>query len=117
MKYVYDDENVDTPRKRGKFNAKKTELDGIMFDSMKEAGRYEDLKQDQETGAITDLELQPVFQVVINSKKVCKYRGDFRYTTKEGKSIVEDVKGFKTPVYRLKKKLVEAQFGIIITEV
>ena len=53
--------------------------------------------------------------LVVNGKKVCKYTADFRYTTPSGE-IIEDVKGVKTTVYRIKKKLVEALFGIEITE-
>ena len=90
---------------------------------------------------ITHLELQPEYQITINGIKICKYIADFRYFTVRAESnersynskgewqtptmtgdtegqIVEDSKGFKTPIYRLKKKLVEACYpGTIIKEV
>ena len=90
-------------------------VDGILFDSKKECLRYGELKILQKVGEITELELQPKFSCVVNGKKVCKYIADFRYTTPSGE-VIEDVKGVKTTVYRLKKKLVEALFGIEITE-
>lgn len=109
-----------------KYRAIKTTLDGITFDSKKEANRYAILKLREKTGSISHLELQPQFKVEINGRKICTYRADFQYIDKNvkgvdgqfGAMVVEDVKGVKTPVYRLKKKLVEAYFpGTIITEV
>ena len=124
-----------------KYKAVKTTIDGITFDSKREAKRYTELKLLEKTGMITHLELQPEYQITINGAKICKYRADFRYFTvredakdiyrntkgewivptktgqKEGQ-IVEDTKGFKTPIYRLKKKLVEACYpGTQILEV
>jgi len=55
---------------------------------------------------------------VVKDRKVGEYRADFRYVeARTGKLIIEDVKGVKTAVYRLKKKLFEALYGIEITEV
>tara|TARA_R100001015_G_C4634992_1_gene202988 strand:+ start:4932 stop:5270 length:339 start_codon:yes stop_codon:yes gene_type:complete len=107
-----------------KFNAHKTEVDGILFDSKKEATRYSELKYLEKAGQIHNLELQPKFECIVKEKKICTYRADFRYFDKfqrgvlgqEGTMVVEDVKGFKTPTYRLKKKLVEALFQVKITE-
>ena len=126
---------------RSKYKAVKTTIDGITFDSKREAKRYSELKVLEKAGMITHLELQPEYQITINGAKICKYKADFRYFTvraesnersynskgewqtptmtgqKEGQ-IVEDVKGFKTPIYRLKKKLVEACYpGTQIKEV
>ena len=126
---------------RSKYKAVKTTIDGITFDSKKEAKRYTELKLLEKAGHITHLELQPEYEIVINGVKICKYKADFRYFTvraennersynskgewqtptmtgdKEGQ-IVEDVKGFKTPIYRLKKRLVEASYpGTLIKEV
>jgi hypothetical protein len=91
----------------------------VRFDSKKEARRYQDLQLMLRAKVITDLELQPVFPIhALNGKKVATYRGDFRYFDVEQQAvIIEDVKGVKTPVYRLKKKLVEAEHGVSITEV
>lgn len=93
---------------RSKYHAKKVEIDGIRFDSKKESERYLELKLLQEAGEIHDLELQVSFPLMINGRKICSYRSDFTYKVQNEKMIVEDVKGYKTPVYRLKKKMFEA---------
>lgn len=69
-------------------------------------------------GQISNLELQPKFPIVINGIHCFNYFGDFRFM-QDGKSVIEDVKSpaTKTPVYRLKKRCVEAFYGIQITEV
>ncbi len=101
---------------RSKYNAKKTEVDGFVFDSRAEARRYSELMILEKAGEISELQLQPVFPIFIKGKLICHYMADFGYKEK-GKWIVEDVKGVKTPVYRLKKKMVEAAYDIKITEV
>jgi hypothetical protein len=101
--------------KRSKYGAKKTVVDGITFDSQAEATRYGVLKIVQASGLITDLRLQVPYQITVNGKKVCRYVADFVYS-ENGKEVVEDVKGMKTPVYNLKKKLMEAVFGVVIFE-
>jgi hypothetical protein len=89
-----------------KFRAKACSFDGFHFPSMKEGHRYLELKLLLQQGHITDLELQPKFPIIVGGVKICTYIADFRY--REGKTlIVEDVKGFQTPVFRLKKKLFE----------
>jgi len=100
---------------RSKYGAKKTVVDGITFDSQAEATRYGVLKVIQSAGLITDLRLQVPYQITVNGKKVCRYVADFVYI-ENGKEVVEDVKGMKTPVYNLKKKLMEAVFGVVIFE-
>lgn len=103
---------------RSKYNAKRVIVDGINFDSIAESRHYRDLTLRIAAGEIRDLELQPSYPIVINGKKICVYKADFRYfDIALGKVIVEDVKGMKTAVYRLKKKLVEAMYDIEITEV
>lgn len=113
---------------RSKYGNKKTVVDNITFDSMKEAGRYGQLKLLVKAGKITDLELQPKYAITVNGQKICTYVGDFRYVDVEGsdlfdaargifKWVIEDVKGMKTPVYNLKKKLMKAVHGIEIQEV
>jgi len=100
---------------RNKYGAKKTVVDGITFDSQAEATRYGVLKVIQSAGLIADLRLQVPYQITVNGKKVCRYVADFVYI-ENGKEVVEDVKGMKTPVYNLKKKLMEAVFGVVILE-
>lgn len=94
---------------RNKYGAKRTTVDGIEFASAAEAKRYSELKLLERGGYIRNLELQPVYPVVIEGKTVCKYIADFRYF--EGCCrVVEDVKGAQTPIFRLKRKLVEAMY-------
>lgn len=100
-----------------KYRNVRTEVDGIVFDSQREAQRYNDLKLLLRAGTIKDLELQHVFPIELNGYKICKYIADFVYKDQSGRLCVEDVKGVKTAVYSLKKKLVEAQYGIRIIEV
>ena len=101
-----------------KYKAVPTYIDGIRFASKKEAGRYCELKLLEKAGAISDLELQTKFPIILNNGKICTYKADFSYVQLLGsKRIVEDVKGFRTPVYKLKKKLVEALYKIKIIEI
>jgi ribosomal protein S8 len=106
-------EVVNNPKKP-KFGNVKTELDGIIFDSAKEARRYVELRYLMNAGEITDLKLQVEYKL-----SVCKYVCDFQYQ-KNGETIVEDVKSRHTrklPVYRMKKKMMKAELGIDIKEV
>lgn len=101
-----------------KYKAKPCEIDGYKFPSLREGKRYRELVILQRVGAISNLELQPKYPCVVNGKKVCEYRADFRYDDLvKNCQVVEDCKGFKTPVYRLKKKLVEALYGFPILEI
>jgi len=88
---------------------------GHTHDSKAEAARCDDLRALEDMGHIVDLEFQPVFRVEINGKLMCKYIADFAWWKGEAR-IVEDVKGMTTPVFNLKKKLVEATHpGVVIT--
>jgi hypothetical protein len=101
-----------------KYYNKRTEVHGTSFDSKKEAARYQELLLLERAHKIVDLELQPRFDLVVNDCKIGFYKADFRYTDiKTGSSVIEDVKGMKTPVYNLKRKLVKALYGIDIVEV
>lgn len=93
-----------------KYHAKKTTVDGIEFDSAKEAKRYAKLRALEDAGKIQHLRLQVPFELLPSFEcDGVKYRGmsyvaDFVYY-RDGKQVVEDVKGVKTPEYKLKKKL------------
>lgn len=106
---------------RSKYAATPTLVDGIRFDSKKEARRYTDLRLMEMAGEIGQLERQPSFELhAVNPATgeivtLGSYRADFRYRRLSG-VVVEDVKGFKTPIYRWKKRHVEAQYGIQILE-
>lgn len=101
-----------------KFNAKRTEVDGHKFASKAEARRYSELKLLEKAGQIKDLALQPRYSLVVYGEKVCDYVADFEYRV-PGRTfaVVEDVKGMRTPIYRLKKKLMRAIHGIEIQEI
>jgi len=99
-------------KSKAKYKSKKHSIDGIRFDSKKEAFRYVQLKMLQKAGEIKELKLQPKFLlqdsfIDHNGKKhrAIYYIADFSYIDKNGGLVVEDVKGFKTDIYRLKKKL------------
>lgn len=57
------------------------------------------------------------FKIYVNGALICEYRADFMYQTRCGEWVVEDAKGFRTPEYKLKAKLMRAVFGIAIREV
>lgn len=105
--------------RQSKYNAVKCKKDGFTFDSKKELARYEELKTLKRGKQIKNLEVHPSIPLVVNGQVVCVYKPDFRYhENQKGKwvSITEDVKGVKTAVYRLKKKLLQALLGVTIRE-
>lgn len=116
-----------------KYNARKVAVDGIAFDSVREARRYKDLKLMQQAGKISDLRLQVPFELVpaqyelsgeVYTKgkhkgqlkrgkcieKAVIYRADFVYT-ENGRQIVEDAKGMPTKDYIIKRKLFRQLYG------
>lgn len=102
-----------------KYHNKKTVVDGINFDSKHEAQRYCELRIMQKSGIITDLELQVPFILLEKSSKgrAVKYIADFVYFDKEKQQeVIEDAKGMKTDVYKLKKRIM-AELGYEIVEV
>lgn len=121
-------------RARSKYGAVPKVVDNIRFASKAEAARYLELRLLEKAGEIEALELQPVFvlktqlttgtvrgagrAMVGDYPVIGKYRADFAYyDNRTGRRVVEDVKGFRTPLYRWKKKHTEAQYGITITEI
>lgn len=107
-----------------KYYSKKVIVDNIKFDSKKEANYYLKLKMLERAETIKDLELQKEYilqdNFKLNNKTIrkIKYKADFKYiSTSDDKLHVVDVKGFKTEVYKLKKKLFEYKYGIEIEEI
>jgi len=99
---------------RSKYGSRKVEVDGIKFDSAKEAKRYKELILLQKTGTVLEIELQPSFVLQEGYKRFGKsirpitYRADFKVKWKDGRVTVEDVKpskNFTTSVYKIKKKM------------
>ena len=104
-----------------KYNAKKTVYNGELYDSKAEASFAAKLdiarKAKEASERVVEIERQPKFPIEIEGEKICTYKGDFLVTYANGDVKLYDVKGVATPVYRLKKKLVEAIYGITIIEV
>lgn len=98
-----------------KYNSKSVIIDGHRFPSKLEANRYLELKLLQKAGKIQNLELQPTFVLQPAFRKngisyrAITYKADFRYTM-NGKTVIEDTKGYKTEGYALKKKMFEYRF-------
>ena len=104
--------------RKSKYGSKKAVVDGILFDSGKEAGRYCQLKLMERAGIIHDLHLQVPYELNPGGTHSLKYVADFVYiVTAGGLSIVEDAKGFRTKDYRKKKRLMKKVHGIEIKEV
>ncbi|OAE52862.1 hypothetical protein A7J71_18000 [Achromobacter insolitus] len=106
-----------------KYRNKKTVLDGIKFDSKREADRYAMLRLLERSGQIRDLSLQPKFTLIDSQRRAdgkaerpVIYIADFMYF--EGDAcVVEDAKGMKTPDYVIKRKLMLSRHGITVKEV
>ena len=124
-------------RKMNKYHAQKCIIDGIQFDSRKEAYRYQELLLLQRAGAIQDLQRQVKYILVPAqyetyarygkkgnrikdgtklAERECSYIADFVYHF-DGKLVVEDAKGFRTKEYAIKRKLMLYVHGIRIKEV
>jgi hypothetical protein len=108
-----------------KYSNKKTTVDGIKFDSKREANRYQELKLLEKGGVISNLDLQPCFTLLEKftdkmgkKHRAIKYKADFRYYDNEiEEEVVEDVKGMKTDVYKIKKKLLLSKYDINFLEI
>ena len=123
------------PKKGNKYKNEKVEFGGIKFDSKRERDRYMVLKDAERRGVISELKCQPKFTLIpaqyheeakqlktkVKMVKKCDflaitYTGDFQYV-KDGKVVVEDVKGMVTPEYKLKEKMMAYFHHIIIRRI
>ena len=109
---------------RSKYNARKAEVDGITFDSRKEAQRYAELKLLLRGGEIRDLRLQVKYELIPkqNGERACEYIADFVYQdVRTGETVVEDVKGCKQGaaynIFAIKRKLMLWRYGIRVVEI
>ena len=111
--------------KRSKFGAKRTKVDGISFDSAREAKRYQDLKYREMAGEITNLRRQVPYELrgrdgplLTPTGRPMKYKADFVYIDwlLNGVEVVEDAKGYPTPEYKIKRAVLAAQ-GVEVIEV
>lgn len=124
---------------RSKYGNRKTVVNGIEFDSRKEAVRYQELRLLERAGKISGLRLQEKFVLIPSQReastevyksgsqkgrrkpgklleKECSYIADFCYT-ENGEIVVEDTKGFRTEAYKIKRKLMLERYGIRIREI
>jgi hypothetical protein len=111
-------------KRRSKFGAVPTEVDGHKFDSKIEARRYGELKILQMAKQITDLQVHPRWPLHVikrdgDAEVIGHYEADFSYRTRSGFLVVEDVKSdpTKTPLYKRNRSHMAAQYGIQITEI
>lgn len=104
------------PAKR-KYNNVIVERDGMRFDSQRELDRWCELQIMQRAGEIRDLHRQVRYDLIVNGVRIAAYVADFVYTTVGNVTVVEDVKGVRTGVYLLKRKLMRAIWNVEIREV
>lgn len=112
--------SIPTPRRRSvlragrsKYGARRTEAQGIVFHSRKEATRYLELCCLVKAGQIDGLTLQPRYALTVGAVTIGHYVADFAYVER-GDVVVEDVKGYDVPLGKWKRKHCEAQYGIAI---
>lgn len=106
-----------------KYRNKKTIIDGLVFSSKKEAGYYLRLKDDQKHGRIGRFEMQKSYELIPTIKRKgkpavrgVKYIADFVVYNIDGSVDIIDTKGMRTPVYKLKKKMMLFLLGLEIIE-
>ena len=106
---------------RSKYNNKRVKEDNITFDSLLELRRYRELKLLLKAGRIADFEVHRSFPIEVKGHLICHYEADFTYwrgtDIPSYEFVAEDCKGVKTPLYKLKKKLMKAVWGIDIVEI
>lgn len=101
---------------KSKYGNKTTEVGGHKFDSRKEARFFLQLQQDP---TVKSIQTQVVFELIPKQKgeRACSYKADFVVEYHDGRTVVYDVKGMKTDVYRIKRKLMLWVHGVTIQEV
>lgn len=105
------------PAKPRKYGNKPVEADGEKFDSKLEANRFQLLQLREKAGEIRDLRPHVSFPLMVGDALIGAYVADAVYLTADGRKVVEDAKGCKTPLYRWKARHFKAQYGFAITEV
>lgn len=116
-----------------KYHSHKIKAEGLTFDSRKEYARWKELRLMERAGAIKDLRRQVKFVLIPAQygqsttgprggvkkgqllERECAYIADFVYV-KDGQTVVEDAKGFRTEAFKIKKKLMLDRYGIRILE-
>lgn len=110
---------MELPKKgQSKYRNRPVTIEGIRFASGREAKRWRELRLMEQAGLISALATQVTFPLTVNGQLICKYIADFVYfDEKEGREVIEDAKGFRTPAYKIKRKLLLALRGQTIREV
>jgi hypothetical protein len=111
-------------KRQTKFRNKRVRYDGFLFGSGKEKDRYIELKLLEKSGEIRNLTVHPSFLLVVNGHDVGSYVADFMYRV-GSKDVIEDTKGkdersgwsTQTQLYKLKKKLMKALYGVEVKEI
>ena len=129
--------------RKSKYGSRRVTVDGIVFDSQKEANRFRELRLMERAGYIIKLQRQTKFVLIPTQREMSgefysrgekkgqpkpgktiehevSYYADFTYWKKTDngwKYVVEDVKGLRTEVYKIKRKLMLERYGIKISEV
>ena len=102
---------ADVTERPSKYRNKKTTVDGVKFDSKREAEFYSSLKQLERAGQV--YELQKPYALTVNGQLVCTYKADFAfYDAIQKRNRVVDVKGVATKDFNIKRKLMRAIYGI-----
>lgn len=100
--------------RKNKYGNIKAEADGMLFASKAERGRWMDLRLMEKAGEIKELQRQVKYPLEVNGMHICDYIADMVY--EKGGLVVEDVKGYRTEIFKLKKKLMLACHGIEVKE-
>ncbi|CAD7023238.1 hypothetical protein REJC140_00139 [Pseudorhizobium endolithicum] len=105
---------VAKPKRGNKFGAQRTTLDGITFDSKREAEVYGDLKLLEKDGRISGFERQRKFNLIVNGEIIGSYRADFAFIDhdQDGRLRCVDVKGCVTREFKRTQKIIKAIYGI-----
>lgn len=103
-----------------KYGAKKIKdpATGFVFDSKKEFIRWCELRIMERAGKISELRRQVKFELIPkqDGERACDYIADFVYRDSDGKTVVEDCKGMRTDVYKIKRKLFQWRYDMKIKE-
>lgn len=105
---------ISKPKRGNKFGAKRTEFDGITFDSQREAEIYRDLKVLETAGRISGFERQRKFNLIVNGEIIGSYKADFAFIDHDqyGRFRVIDVKGVVTRDFRRVKRIIKAIYNM-----
>lgn len=109
--------------KKNKYGNRIVEYDGHKFDSIAERDRYIDLKLLEKAGLISNLKLQVKYELIKAAEAegvkfpAYGYIADFVYKDKDGDTVIEDVKGMRTPLYKLKRALMFDKYGYVVHEI